>query len=156
MVVFVVSTVGDIMVGLGDDSTGNRLLDRLFATTHASLARVLESVVLKTKKQVQGSGRPFDYVYFPTTAVIATTVVDEEGREVETSTVGNEGMVSVYAVMGLDRCPRDCVCQVEGESLRVPFPAFASELARAPKAELLMKRYAAAAFRNAEQSILCN
>jgi CRP-like cAMP-binding protein len=153
--VFVVTAVEDIMVGLCDTSTGNRLLDRLFATSYAPLARLLETVVLQSKRQVQGAGRPFDYVYFPTSAVISTTLVDEEGREVETSTVGNEGMVSVYAIMGLDRCPRQCVCQVEGESLRAPFAAFASELARAPQAELLMKRYAAAAFRHAEQSILC-
>src|SRR5436190_19507900 len=125
------------MVGLSDGSTGNRLLDRLLATTQASLARLLESVSLLSKRQVQRSGRPIDYLYFPTSAVIATTLMDEEGREIETSTVGNEGMVSVYAVMGLDRCPRRCVCQVEGESLRVPVQAFVSELARVPKAELL-------------------
>src|SRR5262245_16291449 len=143
------------MVGLGRAATGNRLLDRLFSTTHVSLTR-LESISLAIRKPVQGSGRPIDYLYFPTSAVISTTLMDGEGREIETSTVGNEGMVSVYAMMGLDRCPRQCVCQVEGQSLRVPVQAFVSEMARVPKAELLMKRYAAAALRSAEQSILCN
>src|SRR5262245_37114481 len=144
------------MVALSNGSTGNRLLDRLFAATHGSLGRLVESVSLPGMRQVQGSGRPIDYLYFPISAVIATTLMDQEGREIETSTVGNEGMVSVYALMGLDRCPRQCVCQIEGQSLRVPVQAFVRELARAPSAELVMKRYAAAAFRNAEQSILCN
>ncbi len=116
----------------------------------------LEMVVLEARKQVHEPGKPFHYVYFPTTAVISTTLIDDDGREVETSTVGNEGMLSVYALMGLDHCPRQSVCQVGGETLRAPFRAFAQELARAPQADLVMRRYAASALRNAEQSILCS
>jgi CRP-like cAMP-binding protein len=139
-----------------DASTGNRLLDRLPSAARSSLMELLESVVLKGRRAVHEAGRPFDYVYFPTGAVISTTLVDEEGREVETSMVGNEGMLSVYAVMGLDYCPRQCVCHVEGETLRAPFRDFTRQLTRIPQADLLLKRYAAVALRNAEQSILCN
>jgi len=137
-------------------STGNRLLDRLSTKAQESFSPLLESVALKLRKQVHKPGHLFEYVYFPTSAVICTLLGDEQGREAETAAVGSEGMVSVYAVLGLDRSPHQAVCQVEGESLRIPLSAFLGQLERLPEFDRLMRRYVAASLRHAEQTILCN
>jgi CRP-like cAMP-binding protein len=80
----------------------------------------------------------------------------EEDDPVENSTVGREGFVGVAATLGVAASPHRVICQMGGESLRVPIGAFLAALGSSPALSGLIDRYVAFAFRGIGQGIACN
>jgi CRP-like cAMP-binding protein len=136
--------------------TGNRLLDRLPREELNRLAVMADSVPLKLRQPVYEAEGPMPHVYFPRGSVVSVVVGLEDGREVEAATVGREGMVSVFAVLGLDFCPSRAFCQAKGDCWRFPTGPFLHALGRSPVLYALLKRYAGFALRGAGQMIACN
>jgi CRP-like cAMP-binding protein len=136
--------------------TGNRLLDRLPREEHARLAPLAEPVTLKVRQPVYEPEGPMPHVYFPRGGMVSVIVGLEDGREVEAASVGREGMVSVFAVLGLDFCPSRAVCQAKGDCWRFPTGPFLQALGRSPVLAGLLRRYAAFALRCAGQMVACN
>src|SRR4051794_23441069 len=81
---------------------GNQLLDRLPEEEYARLAPLLVSIPLRLKQLLSQPDDTVRDVYFPTTALISTLVVMEDGSEVETGITGAEGMVGLSIALGLD------------------------------------------------------
>ena len=71
--------------------TGYRLLDRLPEEEYARLAPILVSASLELKQLLIQANAPIPDLFFPTTAVVSTLVVMEDGSEVETGITGAEG-----------------------------------------------------------------
>jgi CRP-like cAMP-binding protein len=136
--------------------TGNRLLDRLSEEEYDRLRQQCEIVSLGRQDEVYRQYGPLSHVYFPVTGVISTVILTEEGERIEAATVGNEGMVGVAAVLGLDFSPVAATSQVPGQSLRLPVP----NLLRAAKPggdfDRLLRRYAAFKLRYVNQTVACN
>ena len=86
--------------------TGNRLLDRLPEEEYDRLAPCLVSESLGLKQILVEGDDPIRDVYFPTTAVISTLVVLEDGSEVETTLTGVEGMVGLPVALDEDLLQR--------------------------------------------------
>src|SRR5690349_1884732 len=77
------------------------------------------TVVQATAKQeLYGQLKPASYVYFPTTAICSLIIHMQSGQHVESSSVGNEGMLGVMLCLGLDFSPFQAVVQVPGELVR--------------------------------------
>src|SRR5215217_4308620 len=72
--------------------TGNRLLDRLPQDEYAHVAPCLVSASLELKQYLIQPNALIPDIYFPTTALVSTLVVMEDGSEVETGITGAEGM----------------------------------------------------------------
>jgi hypothetical protein len=104
--------------------TSNRLLDRLPQHEYAGLAPSLVSASLKLKQILYRVNDPIQDVYFPTTAVVSTLVLMEDGSEVETILTGAEGLVGLTVALGLDVSLLNAICQVPGQALRLPATAF--------------------------------
>ncbi|HMF11920.1 MAG TPA: Crp/Fnr family transcriptional regulator [Gemmataceae bacterium] len=96
------------------------------------------------------------YVYFPTGGMISLTVPMEDGKVVETATVGNEGMVGLPAVLGLDFSPNRAVSQLPSQGLRIPVASFLKVMKPGGALDRLVRRYAAYCLRYAYQTIACN
>lgn len=82
--------------------------------------------------RVYDIGGPMTYAVFPTTAVLSFTTELEDGRLVETHTVGREAFAGVAALLGATRSPFHVVAQVRGGALQLPvadLAALASESA---------------------------
>src|ERR1700680_1555074 len=75
----------------GRSETGNRLLDQLPKEEYERLAPLLELVPLAAKQNLYGVNDPIRHVYFPKTGMISVVILLEDGRQVESGTVGNEG-----------------------------------------------------------------
>src|SRR5438270_13647398 len=103
--------------------TGNRLLDRLPKEEYARLAPCLVSTSLELKQLLSQGDDPTRDVYFPTTALVSTLVVMEDGSEVETTLTGVEGMVGLAVALGVDVGLSKAICQVPGGAWRLPAPA---------------------------------
>src|SRR3954471_19539286 len=136
--------------------TGNRLLDRLPEQEYARLAPLLVSTPLALKQPLIQPDEPIHDIVFPTTALVSTIVVMEDGSEVETGIIGAEGVVGLSIALGLAFALHRSICQVPGEALRLPAPAFREAVERNRLLDLLVRRYAAVVLRQTGQAVACN
>jgi hypothetical protein len=88
--------------------TGNRLLDRLPDSEYKRALPALEAVSLP-----QGNCA-MSHVYFPTSGMCSIVGATDEGKGVETATVGNEGMIGVSVLLGHRPQPKT---RLVGESM---------------------------------------
>jgi CRP-like cAMP-binding protein len=135
---------------------GNRLLDCVPVEELDTLRRVWELVSLSQAEVVCHEDRPLSHVYFPLSGIYATVVGLEDGRIIEASTVGNEGIIGIAAILGLGFSPKTATTPVPGDCLRLPVAAFRSALKPKSALDRVLHRYAAYALRNAYQTVACN
>jgi CRP-like cAMP-binding protein len=135
---------------------GNRLLDCLPVDELDRLRQVWEVVSLSQAEEVCHQNRPLSHVFFPLSGVYATLVGLEDGQVIEASTVGNEGIIGVAAVMGLGFSMKTATTPVPGECVRLTVTAFRSALRPDSALDRVLRRYAAFALRSAFQSVACN
>ncbi len=135
---------------------GNRLLDSLPVDELEQLRRRWEVVSLGPAEEVCRENGPLPYVLFPVSGIYSTVVHLADGRVVEASTVGNEGMIGLAAVLGLDFSPKTATTPVPGDCLRLPVPALRLVLQPGTSLDRVLHRYAVFALRNAYQTVACN
>src|SRR5437879_3046497 len=92
--------------------TGNRMLDRLPQDEHKRLLSLSEKVSLPHGREVCRQNGPMSHVYFPTSGMCSVVGVTEEGKVIETATVGNEGMIGIPVLLDLDLGPYTAISQV--------------------------------------------
>jgi CRP-like cAMP-binding protein len=136
----------------------NRLLNRLPRGEYEFLYQFEKTVSLAQGEEVYHQDDPASlrHVYFPTSGVISLTVLMEDGKEVETATIGNEGMIGLPVALGLDSNPIRAVSQVAGVGLRIPAPAFLKALKQGGTLDRLVRWYTAYSLRCAHQTCACN
>src|SRR5262249_23142295 len=136
--------------------TGNRLLDRLTAEVSERLLPSLEMVPLPQGYELCKQDGPMTDVYFPTMGVCSVVSVTDDGRVVEAATIGNEGMVGLHVLLGLDFSPSRAISQVSGKGLRTPASAFLEAVKPGGRFDRLLRRYLAFSLRYAYQTVACN
>ncbi len=135
---------------------GNRLLDCVPAQELDGLRPAWEVVSLGQAQELCRQDGPLSHVYFPLSGIYATVVGLEDGRVVEASTVGNEGVIGLAAVLGLGFSTKTATTPVPGQCLRLPVDALQSALKQNSVLAQVLRRYAAFALRNAYQTVACN
>jgi CRP-like cAMP-binding protein len=136
--------------------TGNQLLDRLPEEEYSRLLSSLERVALPHGKEICKQNGPLSHVYFPKKGVCSVVSVTDEGRVVEAATIGNEGMIGISIMLGLDFNPSMAISQVSGEALRMPADAFLRALKPDGPLDRLLRRYIAFSLRYSYQTVACN
>ena len=120
------------------------------------LLPLAESVSLRHLEQLHEQDGPLPHVHFPKSGVLSSVIALREGRVVEAATVGNEGMVGIPALLGLDFTTATATAQVPGDSLRIPTPAFVQATRAGGPLDLILRRYIAFSLRSAYQAVACN
>jgi CRP-like cAMP-binding protein len=136
--------------------SGNRLLDRLPDEIYAELAPHLSPMQLKLKQLLIQPKDQIRDVFFPTTAVVSSLVVMENGSEVETGITGAEGFVGLSIALGLEAALHREICQVPGESFRLPAQIFVAARERSRPLDALIRQYSAVMLRQTGQGMACN
>lgn len=136
--------------------TGNRLLDCLPSEELDGLRPLWDVVSVAQAQEVYRQDGPLSHVYFPMSGIYSTVVCLADGREVEASTVGNEGIIGIAAVLGLGFSPKTATAPCAGECLRLTVAALRSALKPDSALDRVLHRYAAYALRNAYQTVVCN
>jgi CRP-like cAMP-binding protein len=136
--------------------TGNRLIDSLPKTQAAQLSAIWERVDLPTAGVLYRQGGPISHVYFPTTGCASDVLPLDKRRNIEVTTVGNEGMVGIHLALGLHFSPLTALSVIPGQALRIPARSFLQAIRGGKSLESLIKRYAAYCLRFASQTIACN
>lgn len=113
-------------------------------------------VTLRRGLEVYKRDSPVPYVYFPTTAVLGLILDFTEGKQVEGTNVGNEGMIGLPAILSSDFHSFRVVTQVEGESVQVPTAVLLQQMKPDRSLDRLLRRYTHYRLRCASQTGACN
>lgn len=136
--------------------TGNWLLDLLPECELRVLLKYSKIVGWTHGQELFRQDGPIAHVCFPTGGAFGAVVLMEDGKSVEGTTVGREGMLGLPAFLDLEFSPLQVVCQVPGATLRVPLAPFRQAVREHPLLNRLLLRYTGFRMRCAIQMGTCN
>ncbi len=139
-----------------DDARNNHLLANLPAHEFDHLRPALKRVLLTNGQVLHRSGDRFEYVYFPTTALIALLYLTESGSAVGVGMIGSEGIVGIEVFMGVDSAPGLAIVQNAGIAFRMGIGAFRAECTAVPVCHDTLLKYAQALIAQVSQTAACN
>jgi CRP-like cAMP-binding protein len=134
----------------------NRLLAALKSSDFALLSPHLLDLHLKQEMVLQEADDPIRYIYFPHSGMISLLAAMQEGKAVETATVGREGAVGIMAGLGGRRAAGRAVVQVEGRSSQISVAPFRAAIDQSDGIRNLIVRYNDTQIALIQQSAGCN
>lgn len=134
----------------------NHLLAGLRPADYQRLSAHLEVIHLPQGKILCEAGALIHYVYFPTTAIISSLFVMQDGSCAETGIIGNEGMVGVSVFMGAENTSNRVVVQNAGYACRLSKQILKQEFDRSSAVREVMLRYIQALITHLAQTAVCN
>ncbi|MCW5601960.1 Crp/Fnr family transcriptional regulator [Nitrosomonas sp.] len=85
--------------------------------------------------------QPFRHVYFPLVGFISLAIAMDSHQPLEVALIGNEGMLGVPLVLGVDTSPHRAVVQGAGTALRMTVEQFQLELHDSTYLLRMLNRY---------------
>lgn len=116
----------------------------------------LEIVELSRNQILYSAGCAPEYIYFPTTAIVSLMTMTSEGSSAEVAVVGNDGVVGISYLMGVDAAATDAVVQNSGRAFRISARFVKGELEQSFGVMKVVMRYAQAAMVQMSQTAICN
>lgn len=138
------------------DEFANRILSRLPSEQLADLRRVLYPVELEVRQIIYEANRPAHFAYFPESGMISVVAIMEDGSSIEVSTIGWDGLVGGFLLLGIDRLPYRYFVQATGRAHRMDAVRLQQEAERNPEFRKIVLRYEAALLSQSMQLIACN
>jgi CRP-like cAMP-binding protein len=134
----------------------NFLLSALSDADRQALMPDLVEVSLAQGQVLFDVGDEADSVYFPSSAVISVVTVMEDGRSVESHTIGRESGVGLVNAAGRVPVQTRTFAQVNGGALRLSASALRRQLAASPTLTGHLMRHVHATLLQAQQFTACN
>jgi CRP-like cAMP-binding protein len=122
-------------------TTGNQLLAGLPRALRERLLERSESVELRVAQVLSTCGERMRYVYFPSNSFISLITPLEGHAGLEVGLVGDEGMVGISVILGIQAAPVQALVQGAGAAWRMESGALLKELRSSPPLKLLLDRY---------------
>lgn len=122
-------------------AVGNRLLASLPRKDRKRFLAGCEPVDLPIGAILAEPGERIRHVYFPTESFISLTTPTDMGTTLEVGLVGNEGMLGISLILGVDAAPLHALVQGKGTALRMTKVRFRRELGQSRSLERVLKRY---------------
>lgn len=119
----------------------NLLLTSLPSKDYRHLLKHCEIVDLMPDELLENSGEPITHTYFPIDSSIALVMPMEGGSGLEAALIGNEGMLGIALMLGVDVAPFRAVVQGAGSALRITAPSFLRELEHSLALKRQLNRY---------------
>ena len=119
----------------------NRLLAGLPRKDRQRFLTDCEPVELAFAEVLAEPGERIRHVYFPTESFISQVKPIDKRANLEVGLVGDEGMLGISLILGMDISPLHAVVQGEGTALRMNAATFRRELAQSPALQRGLKRY---------------
>ncbi|MGV3740754.1 MAG: Crp/Fnr family transcriptional regulator [Burkholderiaceae bacterium] len=138
------------------DECCNYILSHLPDSEYQAIRPHLEFSPTPLRMLLFERNKEIKYTYFPLSGEHSVLAVMEDGAAVEVGTVGNEGMSTVDTIMGSTTAIETTICQIAGESLRMPASKFMELIEVLPELHRLCFRYLQAYLSQVSQSVACN
>lgn len=129
------------MPGNRHTASENHLLAALPQKERKHFLARTESMKLRLADVLAEPGAPITHVHFPTGSVIALTTKIEGCNSLEVGMIGDEGMLGMPAVLGVDTSSLRACVQGEGWVLRMDVDSFREELAFSSALDRILRRY---------------
>ena len=134
----------------------NRLLHALPLEEYERILLELTPVRLRLKDVLIEPDAPIADVYVVREGVGSMVATEQEGGDIEVGTMGNEGLIGLPVLFGVDRIPYRVIVQVEGDAWRISADAFQRLVDERPVVRHLFLRYAQYFTDQISQSVACN
>ena len=122
-------------------SVANGLLASLEPEQLTAMRKVLKPVDLKVRQILYKPGQHIQEVYFPEDAVIVLLAVDNEGRTIESGTVGREGASWISASVSAPSMPCETIVAIAGRAHTLSIEDLNSELQRGEHFQSVLTQY---------------
>ena len=119
----------------------NRLLAALPRKDRQRFLAGCEPVELVFAEILAEPGERIRHVYFPTQSFISLVTPIDGRASLEVGLIGDEGMLGISIILGVDVSPLHAVVQGSGPALRMDAALFRRELGLSPALQRLLKRY---------------
>jgi CRP-like cAMP-binding protein len=136
--------------------SGNGFLDNLEDADYALLQPHLTEKYLERDTTINDPGDRLDTVYFPAGAILSVITLMEDGRGVESSTIGRESAQGVLAAFGSYRAYNRVICQVPGPCFMIPTARLKDAAAKSQTLTDDLIRHVQGNNAQIEQSVACN
>lgn len=136
-------------------TTGNQLLAGLPAPLRQRLLARFEPVELRLEEVLCTSGERMRYAYFPTQSYISLIAPLDGHAGLEVGLVGDEGMVGISLMLGIETAPMHALVQGAGSAWRMDSRALLKELKRSPPLQQLLNRYLYVTLTQLAQTAAC-
>lgn len=135
----------------------NLLLAALPREEHDRLITKMSQVHLAQGKILSHMGEHLRYAYFINSGMVSLLSVAQNGATIEVGMVGNEGMVGIPIILGMNETPYEMNVQIAVESAwKIKAEALKEEFNRGGKFQELLLKYTHVVLTQLSQSALCN
>jgi CRP-like cAMP-binding protein len=138
------------------DMASNQILARLPEKEARRLLPHLRFVALRLKQALYRPGDAIRDVYFPQDAVISMIAPMDDGRSVEVTLIGREGMLGVRAILAGKTYWYSSVVQIPGGSLRIDAKVLQREFKRGGVLQDRLLHYISYLLVQTSQTAACN
>jgi CRP-like cAMP-binding protein len=134
---------------------GNQLLAALRPPLRNRLIERSENVELQLSQVLCTSGERMRYVYFPTRSFISLIAPLDGNDALEVGLVGDEGMVGISVMLGVEAAPVQALVQGAGPAWRMESAMLLKELRSSAPLQQLLNRYLYVTLTQLAQTAAC-
>lgn len=133
----------------------NQLLSRLSAGARRRMLGDAQSFQLEFSQVLCEAGTRMRHVYFPTDGFVSLIAAGSGHRQLEVGLVGDEGMLGVQSLLGVNESPLRAMVQGAGHAWRIERSVLLAELDRDPTLRGKLHRYLYVFIAQLMQSATC-
>ncbi len=135
--------------------TSNRIIAALPPAECAALVANAHVVPLRRHEVLHHGGPPARLVCFPLAGMVAITVALEEGANVNTLSVGPNGVVGLPALFAMSSIGRSAIVELPGQALALSSATLTQIASPGSRTHTILERYSAWCTTVLAQSVAC-